>query len=137
MNESTSSKRTSKNLDLDNYFKIFGNDMMIITLAPKVCLTRRLVHSADVVKTKRSGMLLMLKSSQIKVFCILEEIQEIQNRRYFSNSRPPAGQHEHKGKSQLIKIRAARTATSTTSENHFFILFLVFCFALLIVSDKE
>ena len=46
----------------------------IKTRAPDVSLTHRLVHSASFFKTKTSKTLAMLKSTQIKVFCHLEDV---------------------------------------------------------------
>ena len=53
-------------------FKNFGPDNcgkeIVISRAPEVHLTRRLVHSAYFFKTKRSSIFLMLESNQIKAF---------------------------------------------------------------------
>ena len=96
--------------------------LVTITRAPEVRLTRRLVHSAYFFKTKSSSILLMLKSSQITVFCNFNEFNKntknviFQDRgrpqgniykkenRDFPRSRPPAGQHQQKGKPWFFKI---------------------------------
>ena len=53
-------------------FKNVGPDNcgkeIVISRAPEVHLTRRLVHSACFFKTKSSSILLMLESNQIKAF---------------------------------------------------------------------
>ena len=51
------------------------------------------MHSAAFFKTKRSKSLPMLKSSQIKVFCDLEDIHKIQELMIFQNLGPPLSCH--------------------------------------------
>ena len=57
---------------------------MVITRAPDVHLRRWLVHFT-VFKAKSSQTLPMLKSSQIKLFCSWEEVQEIQKNVIYEN----------------------------------------------------
>ena len=61
------------------------------------------MHSAAFFKTKRSKTLPMLKSSQIKVFCDLHDIQKTRKIEIFQNRGRPQGNIHKKGKRDFLR----------------------------------
>ena len=87
--------------------------------APDVRLTRWLLHSAYFFETKSSSILLMVKSSQIIVFCHFEAINRLKETRFFKveAARRATGTKltfvYFQKKSWFFKAGAARRATGT------------------------